>query len=162
MLTTYPKHFAERPGMPTIDPDTLPDLFIAETFDELNALISCYGWELIGELPNMRDGFIKVRIQRGGRQEAVLASHHPFLRLSDVKGKVICGNIPPRLSMHVTLWIVREPIVSQMFAESFTLENANSALTQYRLVAYEVFRKAVQANPMEVPPVNPGKDAIPC
>ncbi len=78
MQTNFPRHFAEPVEMPQLDLDSLPDLFVAETLEELRELISCYGWEFIGDLPNLRDGFITVRIRRGARQERVLAANHPF------------------------------------------------------------------------------------
>lgn len=131
--------------MPLIDTNKLPDLFVAPGWDDLTILVERYGWKIIGELPNTRPGFTKLKLQRGEMADAVLAASPTVLRISDVKGKSVCGVIPLWLAMHTTAWLVAEPDISPMFVESFALENADTALTQWRIAAYDVVRKGASA-----------------
>lgn len=143
MLTEYPRHFSERFDMPPAAApitacDALPDIIVANDTDETRMYLTALGWTVLGLIPNSRECFWRVRLQRGDEFDCILTGPADGLTIADVRGKVVCGHLPPLLAVEAKLLVVLEPDISP--DDVHAVIGAPDLTRKHRLSAYRMHR----------------------
>ncbi len=142
VLSSYPKYFAEAMAMLL---DDIPDLIAYRTPEDVGRFMAAYDLAIGHRIPNTRKGFERLQVSRGELFGSILIGPVDGLCINDVKGQFVAGDIPHWLAMHAKWVIVFEPDIPKMCEGAFVVSNELRSPVKYRLAAYDVFRKTIQA-----------------